>query len=129
MVNSPKAALRNNKYMNFIRNLLNLAKKNEKQLEKEDFDFLIRFMSNKEKEDYHRFFASFSENKISNDNVENYPPDSDKNDDDDEEIDKGLLLKEDELQRKKTIKDDYLMSDENNKCESGIKDINQDIHD
>ena len=118
MVNSPKAALRNNKYMNFIRNLLNLAKKNEKQLEKEDFDFLIRFMSNKEKEDYHRFFASFSENKISNDNVENYPPDSDKNDDDDEEIDKGLLLKEDELQRKKTIKDDYLMSDENNKVGS-----------
>ena len=118
MVSSPKAALRNNKYMNFIHNLLNLAKKNQKQLEKEDFDFLIRFMTPKEKDDYHRFFASYSQDKISNDNVENYPADGDKSDEDEDDADKNLMLKEDELERRKTIKDDYLMSDDNNKVGS-----------
>ena len=115
MVSSPKAALRNNQYMNFIKNLLNLAKKNQRQLEKEDFDFLLRFMPPKDKDEYHRFFASFSPNKINNDNVENYPADGDKSDEDEDDADKNLMLKEDELERKKTIKADYLMSDENNK--------------
>ena len=92
MVSSPKAALRNNKYMIFIHNLLNLAKKNQKQLEKEDFDFLIRFMTTKEKDEYHRFFASYSQDKISNDNIENYPADGDKSDED-EDVDE--LIKND----------------------------------
>ena len=61
MVNSPKAALRNNKYVNFIKNILKLSEKNEKKLKKEDFDFLMIYMSNSEKVEYENLF-NFNKN-------------------------------------------------------------------
>ena len=68
----------------------------------------------KEKDDYH----FFSHDKIINDNVENYPAEGDKSDKDEENADKHLILIEDELERRKIFKVDYLMSDENNKVGS-----------
>ena len=56
MINSPKVALRNNNYINFIKNLLKISKINKKLLLKEDFDFLLPFMNEKEKVEYENIF-------------------------------------------------------------------------
>jgi hypothetical protein len=56
MVSSPKVALRNNNYINFIKNLLKISKINKKILLKKDFDFLLSFMNEKEKEEYESIF-------------------------------------------------------------------------
>ena len=123
MESSPKAALRNNKYMKFIKNLINIAKKNKITLLKEDFDFLLPFMKKKEKTDYLNFFNKFSIEKINIknktfDEMEIKHKDSDDDDDEEEDEDAFLKVKIDEKERKKKIKDDYLLSDENNKIGS-----------
>ena len=113
MESSPKAALRNNNYMNFIKHLLNISKKNKKNLKKEDFDFLLRFMDFEEQGEYDEFFHSISQKKI------NILKDE-KNFIDDDEY-KDLFLNIDptnNFERKSTLKDDYLMSEENNKIGS-----------
>ena len=123
MESSPKAALRNNKYMKFIKNLINIAKKNKITLLKEDFDFLLPFMKKKEKTDYLNFFNKFSIEKINIknktfDEMEIKNKDGDDDDDEVEDEDAFLKVKIDEKERKKKIKDDYLLSDENNKIGS-----------
>ena len=66
MTNSPKAALRNNKYFNFTKNLYKISKKNQKYLTKEDFDFLLPFMNEKEKVEYEKIFLNESSNILQN---------------------------------------------------------------
>jgi len=114
MVSSPKAALRNNNYMNFVRYLLKISKKNNKALKKNDFDFLVAFMGYKEKCEYEEFFHEF----IDKNNIMNNKDDN-KIDNDDEY--KDLFIKSDpikDLERRNTLKDEYLMSEENNKIGS-----------
>ena len=127
MVSSPKAALRNNKYVNFVKHLIKIAKKNKITLLKEDFDFLLPFMKRQEKIDYQFFFTLYSPSEqINNDNNINETSDKiklydkDRESDDEEEEDEDIFLKVkiNEKERKKKIKDDYLLSDENNKIGS-----------
>ena len=104
MVGSPKAALRNNKYVNFVKYLIKIAKKNKINLLKEDFDFLLPFMKRQEKIDYQFFFTLYSpKEKINNDNdndnninvnsdkIKLYKKDS--LSDDEEEEDEDIFLK------------------------------------
>ena len=130
MVSSPKAALRNNKYVNFVKHLIKIAKKNKITLLKKDFDFLLPFMKRQEKIDYQFFFTLYSPiEKINNDNDNNinisensdkiklYDKDE-KIDNEEEDEDIFLKVKVNEEERKNKIKDDYLLSDENNKIGS-----------
>ena len=131
MVGSPKAALRNNKYVNFVKYLIKIAKKNKINLLKEDFDFLLPFMKRQEKVDYQFFFTLHSpKEKINNDNdndnninvnsdkIKLYKKDSESDDEEEEDEDIFLKVKINEKERKKKIKDDYLLSDDNNRIGS-----------
>ena len=131
MVGSPKAALRNNKYVNFVKYLIKIAKKNKINLLKEDFDFLLPFMKRQEKIDYQFFFTLYSpKEKINNDNdndnninvnsdkIKLYKKDSLSDDEEEEDEDIFLKVKINEKERKKKIKDDYLLSDDNNRIGS-----------
>jgi len=120
IVSSPKVALRNNNYINFIRNLLKISKINKKILLKEDFDFLLPFMNGKEKVEYECIFL-FDEkiNKI--DDNGDIIHKRKKNKKDDSLLKEALLINnelgdEDKLQI--NLKDDYLLSEDNNKIGS-----------
>ena len=119
MVGSPKASLRNNKYVDFVKHLLTIAKKNNIILVKEDFDFLLPFMKRQDKIDYQFFFTLYSPEKI-NEKAENIKliDKDNENNEDDEDIDIFLKEKINEKERKKKIKTEYLLSDENNKIGS-----------
>ena len=131
MTNSPKAALRNNKYFNFMRNLYEISKKNKKYLTKEDFDFLSPFMNDNEKEQYENIFLMESNNILKNINNE------DNNSINDNEIyfhkekainnvilNSPLLVNSDKLDENVIednyliLKEEYLLSDDNNKIGS-----------
>ena len=116
---NPKAALKNNKYMHFVKNLLRIAKKNNRSLQKTDFDFLLLFMDIKEKIEYDGYFNLFSKHNInsSNDFDTNL---LDEPEEDEENENKNLILRKSltEIDRKTALKDEYLMSDENNKIGS-----------
>ena len=115
MDSSPKAALRNNNYSNFVKHLLNIAKKNKKKLIKEDFDFLVQFMDYNERVKYDELFNSFSSKDI------NSIKTNDENPLDDNDEYNDLFAKDipkTPLERKSTLKDEYLMSDDNNKVGS-----------
>ena len=131
MTNSPKAALRNNKYFNFMRNLYEISKKNKKYLTKEDFDFLSPFMNDNEKEQYENIFLTESNNILKNINNE------DNNSINDNEIyfhkekainnvilNSPLLVNSDKLDENVIednyliLKEEYLLSDDNNKIGS-----------
>jgi len=119
MVSSPKAALRNKNYIYFTKNLLKISKKNNKKLNKKDFDFLLPFMNSKEIIEYENIFLDLS--KIKNDNIDiNAILDDDNiNDSNDYSNMKDSSLFNDESNKSKTyIKDDYLLSDDNNKINS-----------
>lgn len=119
MVGSPKASLRNNKYVDFVKYLLTIAKKNNIILVKDDFDFLLPFMKRQDKIDYQFFFNLYSVEKINQKNENIKLIDKDKeNDEDDEDLDIYLKEKVNESERKKKIKDEYLLSEENNKIGS-----------
>ena len=134
MVSSPKAALRNSKYVNFVKHLIKIAKKNKIILLKKDFDFLLPFMKRQEKIDYQYFFTLYSPTeKINNDNDNNtininssgksdkiklYDQDEEINSEEEENEDIFLKEKVNEKERKEKIKDDYLLSEENNKIGS-----------
>ena len=119
MVGSPKASLRNNKYVDFVKYLLTIAKKNNIILVKDDFDFLLPFMKRQDKIDYQFFFNLYSVEKINqkNENIKLIDK-AKENDEDDEDLDIYLKEKVNESERKKKIKDEYLLSEENNKIGS-----------
>jgi len=115
MVNSPKAALRNKEQVHFIKHLLNIAKKNKRKIKKEDFDFLIPFMDDKKKLEYNLFFNTINyRHQINVNNILKVPLEN--NVEEDEFID--LSLNPNDNDKKEKLKDDYLMSDENNKIGS-----------
>ena len=115
MVNSPKAALRNKEQVHFIKHLLNIAKKNKRKIKKEDFDFLIPFMDDKKKLEYNLFFNTINyRHQINVNNILKVPLEN--NVEEDEFID--LSLNPNGNDKKEKLKDDYLMSDENNKIGS-----------
>ena len=115
MVNSPKAALRNKEQVHFIKHLLNIAKKNKRKIKKEDFDFLIPFMDDKKKLEYNLFFNTINyRHQINVNNILKVPLEN--NVEEDEFID--LSLNPNDNDKKEKLKDDYLMSDENNKIDS-----------
>ena len=120
MEKSPKAALKNNKYMNFVKNLLSIARKNNKSLKKQDFDFLLPFMSVEEKIEYEGYFNLFSRRNIKNRLLDDNLEENDLNEDDEENEYKDLMINSSnkENERKTVLKDEYLMSDENNKIGS-----------
>ena len=118
MEGSPKAALRNNKYMNFVKHLLKIARKNGRNLKKKDFDFLLPFMSVTERIEYEGFFNLFAKHNIKNNLLDD---DNEKGENEESEDDeyKDLILKNNkENERKTVLKDEYLLSDENNKIGS-----------
>ena len=121
MESSPKAALRNNNYMDFVKYLLKIAKKNGRNLRKKDFDFLLVFMSIEEKIEYEGFFNLFSKHNINNNLLEDdaLQGKNDSEEDEDDEY-KDLAFKKDskDTLRKTALKDEYLLSDENNKIGS-----------
>ena len=117
MVSSPKAALRNNEHMHFVKHLLKIARKNERKIKKEDFDFLVPFMDAKKKLEYDLFFNTINHrSKINSNQKDKDKINLEDNDEDDEY--KDLILMPSDKDRKQKIKDDYLMSDENNKIGS-----------
>ena len=134
MVKSPKNALRNKKYANFTKYLLKISKRNNKKLKKEDFDFLLPFMSGKEKLEYENIFLLLNPKDINNvdyieissimdDDEYNDSIDSIKNNKNEKSI--YSYLKEsfssnyNEFNKGETsLKDDYLLSDDNNKIDS-----------
>ena len=118
MEKSPKAALRNNEYMNFVKYLLKIAIKNGKILGKKDFDFLTPFMNINEKIEFVGYFNIHEKNNINNQLLDENNI-KDDNDSDDEEF-KDLVLKiNNKKEEENTIlKDEYLLSDENNKIGS-----------
>ena len=120
IVSSPKVALRNNNYINFIRNLLKISKINKKILLKEDFDFLLPFMNGKEKVEYECIFL-FDEKTNKIDDNGDIIHKRKKNKKDDSLLKEALLINnelgdEDKLQI--NLKDDYLLSEDNNKIGS-----------
>ena len=119
MEKSPKAALRNNEYMNFVKYLIKIAKKNGKILKKKDFQFLKPFMSVSEKIEFVGYFNLVEKNNINNALLdENSLDNKDENGSEDDEY-KDLILKiNNGEERKTTLKDEYLLSDENNKIGS-----------
>jgi hypothetical protein len=115
MVNSPKAALRNKEQVHFIKHLLNIAKKNKRKIKKEDFDFLIPFMDDKKKLEYNLFFNTINyRHQINVNNILKVPLEN--NVEEDEFIELSLIPNDND--KKEKLKDDYLMSDENNKIGS-----------
>ena len=131
MTNSPKAALRNNKYVNFARNLYEISKKNKKNLTKEDFDFLLPFMNDKEKEQYENIFSMDSNNILQNINNEDNNSINDnelffnkKEKNDNIILNSPLLINPDKLDEIEIeenyliLKEEYLLSDDNNKIGS-----------
>jgi MFS family permease len=68
MVSSPKAALRNNEHLHFVKHLLKIARKNERKIKKEDFDFLVPFMDAKKKLEYDLFFNTINHRSKINSN-------------------------------------------------------------
>lgn len=134
MVKSPKNALRNKKYANFTKYLLKISKRNNKKLKKEDFDFLLPFMSGKEKLEYENIFLLLHPKDINNvdyieissimdDDEYNDSIDSIKNNKNEKSI--YSYLKEsfssnyNEFNKgEASLKDDYLLSDDNNKIDS-----------
>ena len=145
MIKSPKAALRNNDYINFIKYLLKISIKNKRKLNKEDFDLFLPFLNEEEKNEYKNIFSD--ENNGNGINVINLV-NSTNNIEDNEEINEGinegingemykekevnkninnnllndpLLLKTEEFdidKEENNLKEDYLLSEENNKIGS-----------
>ena len=121
MVSSPKAALRNKNYIYFTKNLLQISKKNNKKLNKKDFDFLLPFMNSKEIIEYESIFLDFS--KIKNDNIDINAIIDDDNDSINDinnsfNIKDSSLFNDEPNKGKISIKDDYLLSDDNNNINS-----------
>ena len=115
MVNSPKAALRNKEQVHFIKHLLNIAKKNKRKIKKEDFDFLIPFMDDKKKLEYNLFFNTINyRHQINVNNILKVPLENNVEEDEFQD----LSLNPNDNDKKEKLKDDYLMSDENNKIDS-----------
>ena len=120
MVSSPKVALRNNNYINFIINLLKISKINRKILLKEDFEFLLPFMNDKEKEEYESIFLLEEKTNIKDDNDDIFHKKK-KNNKKDLLLNEALLINndfEDEDKQQTNLKDDYLLSEDNNKIGS-----------
>ena len=120
MINSPKVALRNNNYINFIKNLLKISKINKKLLLKEDFDFLLPFMNEKEKEEYENIFL-LHEKATKKDDKSDIIHKRKKNNKSDLLLNEALLInnelgEEDKLQS--NLKEEYLLSEDNNKIGS-----------
>ena len=120
MVSSPKVALRNNNYINFIKNLLKISKINKKILLKKDFDFLLSFMNEKEKEEYESIFLS-NENAPKKDDKGDITHKRKKNNKSDLLLNEALLInnefgEEDKLHS--NLKEEYLLSEDNNKIGS-----------
>lgn len=118
MVSSPKADLRNNKYISFIKNLLKLSKINKRRLDKEDFEFLLPFMSDEEKIQYEYIFSLHQKDVIKDyNNINNL----EKNKKNEPLLKETLLLKNDLKDVDKehiNLKEDYLLSEDNNKIGS-----------
>ena len=118
MVSSPKAALRNNKFVNFTINLLKISKKNKKILIKEDFDFLLPFMNEKEIVEYEKIFMN---NRIEDINS-NIVIKKDKQINN-VNLKDSLLIKINNIdEEEKNLKEEYLLSDDNNKI-GGIRSL------
>jgi hypothetical protein len=120
MVSSPKVALRNNNYINFIKNLLKISKINKKILVKEDFDFLLPFMNEKEKEEYEGIFL-LHEKVTEIDEKDDIIYKRKKNNKRDSLLNEALLInnvfgEEDKLHN--NLKEEYLLSEDNNKIGS-----------
>ena len=129
MINSPKVALRNNEYTNFTKYLIKIGIKNKKKLKKEDFDFLLPFMNQKEKMEFENIFL-YQKNVIKEYNIDNI--DNLKMINEDKNIKKGnknennlvliepLIMEEEILFDKEdnNLKEDYLLSNDNNKIGS-----------
>lgn len=120
MINSPKVALRNNNYINFIKNLLKISKINKKLLLKEDFDFLLPFMNEKEKVEYENIFL-LHEKATKKDDKSDIIHKRKKNNKSDLLLNEALLInnelgEEDKLQS--NLKEEYLLSEDNNKIGS-----------
>jgi hypothetical protein len=104
--------------MNFVKHLLKIAKKNDRNLKKKDFDFIRPFMNVQERIEFEGFFNLFAKHNINNNLLDD---DNEKGGDEDSEDDeyKDLILKNNrENERKTVFKDEYLLSDENNKIGS-----------
>ncbi len=102
MEKSPKAALRNNEYMNFVKYLIKIAKKNGKILKKKDFEFLKPFMSVSEKIEFVGYFNLVEKNNINNALLdENSLDNKDENGSEDDEY-KDLILKINNGEERKT---------------------------
>ena len=121
MINSPKAALRNNQYVQFTKYLYQIGIKNGKILSKEDFDFLLPYMTKKEIIEYENIFIDRPINvkriyKIDNTNITN----------DNKILNEGLIINNidaiytntNDEREEYNLKDDYLLSDNNNKVGS-----------
>ena len=121
MINSPKAALRNNQYVQFTKYLYQIGIKNGKILSKEDFDFLLPYMTKKEIIEYENIFIDRPINvkriyKIDNTNITN----------DNKILNEGLIINNIDAiytntnneREEYNLKDDYLLSDNNNKVGS-----------
>lgn len=126
MVNSPKAALRNKKYVDFIKYILKIAEKNKKKIEKENFDFLMLYMSNAEKVEYENLFNThkYSKDIIKDDDNEDLDNINQKDKFQNENVIEPLLPIEDgdkknkNLKNNNNLKEEYLLNDDNNKVGS-----------
>ena len=122
MISSPKAALRNNKYVHFVQNLLKISEKNKKILIKEDFDFLLPFMNKKEINEFENLFLLHSKTIIDDDTINSDGIINNENNKDQKinnkniNINEPLLVEIDNIGKEdNNLKEDYLLSDDNNK--------------
>ena len=121
MVSNPKTALRNKNYITFTRNLLDISIRNNKKLNKKDFDFLLPFMNSTERLEYENIFFNLAKMKIDNVDI-NAIFDEDNENKDSSNMDSNLedsSLIDDEISKgNKSMKHDYLLSEDNNKNNS-----------
>ena len=137
MTNSPKAEARNNRYAKFTKYLYEISIKNRKILNKEDFDFLLPYMSKKEIIEYENVFIDKPNNVIkmykiedSNNinNIHNISSINNQPINEDNIFKEPLILNNIEIGVEKqdyNLKDDYLLSDNNNKVGSILTLINK----
>ena len=123
MTSSPKAALRNNRYVKFTKYLYQISIKNKKILYKEDFDFLLPYMSTKEIMEYENIFIDKPNNVIriykidDTNNINNKETNKNEN----KILNEPLIINNENIPIDKeeyNLKDDYLLSDNNNKVGS-----------
>ena len=121
MINSPKVALRNNKFVNFVRNILNISKRNNKILNKKYFDFILPFLNQQEKEEFENIFINQPESLIDNNSliIDNHSINEYASNSTNIYMYDSFFknFKKDDIEQK-NLKEDYLLSDDNNKIGS-----------